>query len=289
MMPQVCPNCDGPLDATDLRAAENFGNAPQCLDCAVRTGPENRAGASDDFHKMLADMPAAIARRRATLDASPHACPACGEKRLQPGMCEDCRVKDKDKKSRLYAATSGTTARLPDQYQSIRFGDPLLERCVADKRAIAAATAAIERGASWVVLRGPAGIGKTTLAVAILRRFAHLVDEPGFFCDGVELSVARSQARLGQEPAVVHNALTARAVVVDDIGMESWTHQSAVTDVIAQRYKSFKLRTIVTTGLDDEAIAKRYGAGIARRLLEPRDNAFIVQMTESTQNITGRL
>lgn len=119
-----------------------------------------------------------------------------------------------------------------------------------------------------VVFRGGAGGGKTTLAVAALReRFEQ--DPAGVvWMPARTLGLARIQHAAGQdEPPAVQRAISARLLVLDDLGNERQTANNACPDVIFERHDQGR-PTWVTTGMTREELEKLYGAGVARRIYE---------------------
>lgn len=121
-----------------------------------------------------------------------------------------------------------------------------------------------------VLLVGPAGAGKTSLAVAAMREVRGAV-----FVPALELERARIAHRAGDgEAAIVELAISAPLLVIDDLGQDRPHAASAVGPVIAARHDAER-RTWVTTGLDAGSprgvfpeLEARYGAGIVRRLTE---------------------
>jgi DNA replication protein DnaC len=162
--------------------------------------------------------------------------------------------------------------RLPPLYQGTSFEqlyalppDERRRRC-KDATGIDQAKAAVR--SSWVVLAGPAGVGKTVLATCIGREWARASDQRTLFVDGFALATARAQEKLGNEAPVVENALRVSQLIIDDLcARPSNALFDASSDVIHARHQ-YQRRTIFTVGHDPGAIAARLGDGIARRIYE---------------------
>ncbi len=119
-----------------------------------------------------------------------------------------------------------------------------------------------------LVFAGRTGAGKTSLAVACLRRWAASAGRVAAFVHAYELAVARLQHPAGHgEPELVEHAMMLPMVLVDDIGSEREMAGNAVHDVVFARHAEDRALW-VTTGLTRAQLVTRYGAGIVRRLLE---------------------
>lgn len=144
--------------------------------------------------------------------------------------------------------------------QRIRCSVPLVER---------AKTAMSERRS--IVFQGPAGIGKTSLAGALIRQLYSAQWKPRMavcWLSAFRLLRARQSWPLGKgECPEVERAIAADLFVLDDLGQEPKSELSAVADVIFTREEDRK-PTWVTTGFSKDAIANRYGGGVARRVFE---------------------
>lgn len=184
-------------------------------------------------------------------------------------------------------------ASIPPIFRDLTLDGPELASRVVSKQAIAQARMAVDaslgvpgyQGANRVVIVGPAGAGKTSLAAAMLRsRTERLLptDRGGFFVTALRLAMARAGWGLGDgEPPEVWRALHTPILVLDELGAEANIATSAVSEVIHERHAN-NLPTWVTTGqcepdggsmkFDAPHVAswmsKRYGDGISRRLLE---------------------
>lgn len=211
----------------------------------------------EDIPTPMADLAAAMVAAEPTW----RPCSECGEQ--TSGLtCFDCMVL----RDRRRDAIERTEAAAPEGFRDCRFGaEGLVARVHGDRQAIARAEAAV--GARQVLLRGPSGAGKTSLAVAMMRTWARQKAERAMFVLATDLANCKDRSRLGHEPEVIEAAVAAPLLVLDDVGTEAHAPGSAVVEVVFHRHAHAK-PTIVTTWLADEALSQRYGDGFARRLLE---------------------
>ena len=158
-----------------------------------------------------------------------------------------------------------TLTRIPRGLEWARFGVPALAERV-DGDALAALMK-LEQVPPMLVLRGGAGAGKSSCAAALLHREVERTAEAGLFVDAYALSIARTDAPLGETPWLEEEARTRPVVVIDDLASERAVPTSPVAHVIFARHAA-ELPTIVTTWATSAQIAARYGDGIARRLFE---------------------
>lgn len=117
---------------------------------------------------------------------------------------------------------------------------------------------------------GPAGTGKTSLAVLALRRrfFAAPASARVLFVPARALATARIQHSAGSgEADIVGRAMRADLLLLDDVGNERQTANNAVPDVLLERHDSMR-PTWCTTGFGADELAKLYGSGVARRILD---------------------
>lgn len=144
---------------------------------------------------------------------------------------------------------------------------PELRQRVARIQAIAEGAAALS--SHGLLLVGPSASGKTSLACALLRQWeARNPRRRGMFVAARRLGVARGHNGFGHgEAPEVERAMSAPLLLIDDLGGERNLATNAVPDVIAERADA-ELPTWVTTWMTPQAIAERYGDGIARRLYE---------------------
>jgi hypothetical protein len=193
-----------------------------------------------------------------------HTCDLCAEGTYQAGVCFSCQEKRRIEKD-LAHELRRRLACIPLRYGKSRFGDPCLQTRVGDARAIDLARTALASH-TVLVLRGPAGSGKTSLAAAVIAAEAERGKRIAW-APAVRLAMARSEAKLGEEPQEVRDAIRSDALVIDDVGNESLTPTSALVDVVFSRHDAER-PVVITTGLSSVALAERYGGGTGRRLLE---------------------
>jgi Mrp family chromosome partitioning ATPase len=131
-----------------------------------------------------------------------------------------------------------------------------------------------------VVFFGDPGVGKTSLAVALLRALAEsAIATTSFDRDEDVRAIVRrfhfaSAHRLGtagiavhDDPEAIRTATRARVLLLDDLGAERSIPSNPIPDVIAERHAEDRT-TWITTGLSAKEIVDRYGGGVARRVLE---------------------
>jgi DNA replication protein DnaC len=215
----------------------------------------------------MIDFAATLKKIEDDFARSPHACTECGEKLLRADSrcvrCDEQQAADRVERERLASIRRAA----PERYRWARFDASELQARVKDPTAIAKARDAAEGKLDRAVLTGPAGRGKTTLAVAMAVEIATRRNVVPYFASAIELATARGKESLGHEPELVECAMGADLCVIDDLGADKLTPQSAVVDVIHARHARMR-PTIVTTGFGVEEIAARYGDGIARRVFE---------------------
>ena len=195
-----------------------------------------------------------------------------------PGPCPECGKPQQLRQVR-YEATGGSRyeqeaycppcdlcADIPASFRWARFGLPELPARVKRQGAIAEAQGAVRT--RRVVLVGPAGHGKTSLLAAMCRARAEVAAQRNCFVLACRLGLARAQHGLGEgEAALVHRAIHAPILMLDDLGNEKNTQQNAVPDVLFERHAEGR-PTWLTTAMSREAMAERYGDGLARRVYE---------------------
>ena len=278
-MTDACMGCGGDLDAPEHELTET-----ECMDRwmarekakqATRDAERPRFSTlqgSSSLEGFLASMRTAQDARA----ASPHSCPACGEKLLKPSddcvSCEQEAARRREAELKAKERLRDALSSVPTRFHGAQFDSPELATWVRDRRALEAARKAV--GSNWIVLHGNSGVGKTVLAVCLLRARLESGANKILFVKARSLALARQQGGLGDgEPALVKQAMRSDFLVLDDLGQDATVATSAIGDVIDERHENGK-PTVITTGLTVpqgqtvSQIEARYNAGIARRLFE---------------------
>jgi DNA replication protein DnaC len=137
---------------------------------------------------------------------------------------------------------------------------------VSPSSAVDEGQAACERARACLV--GNARAGKTSLAVAMLRRRVWKTGIPGMFFQSHRLGMAGLQHPAGHgEPEIVDQAIRIPLALIDDLGSERDVAMNAVPDVIFDRHVAGR-DTWITTGMTREQLVTRYGQGTVARLFE---------------------
>lgn len=174
---------------------------------------------------------------------------------------------------RLHEVTDELEATIPGDLRWARFSAPELRARVGGSRSIAVSTAAVPR--DHVVWLGPPGAGKSSLATAALRAWVAASKRAAMFGRAHHLGTARLQHRAGAgEAPYVARAIAAPLLLIDDLGAEAQTQNSAIADVIRDRVDEGKPLWI-TTGLEIDALKARYDGGAIRRMFE---RALLIQL-----------
>jgi DNA replication protein DnaC len=183
---------------------------------------------------------------------------------------------DEARRERWRQACAILERSVPPAYEWARFDAPELVARVGSAAARALADGIWSQ--PKLVFTGAAGAGKTSLAVACLRRWAAQSGRAAVFLHAYALSIARIQHAAGHgEPEIVERAMKCPMVLVDDVGSEREMAGSAIPDVIFVRHAEER-PLWVTTGLTRPQLVTRYGTGIVRRLLE---RATVIEVTPS--------
>jgi hypothetical protein len=136
---------------------------------------------------------------------------------------------------------------------------------------VARGQASTFKGTPVVLLAGPAGSGKTSIACSMLRvviERVHIGRPAARFLGALEAERVMRENRLGTtDPPAIVQATRRPFVVLDDVGQESNDAATQVIKgIIANRHEKGRA-TVVTTGLPRRELAERYGGGFLRRVL----------------------
>ena len=126
-----------------------------------------------------------------------------------------------------------------------------------------------QKPSGWLVLQGPVGTGKTTLARAILSHWRGKLTEP---TTSSELLMEwRSNIKVPDFEEKYLAQCDASAMVLDDLGVER------VTDWVAERLSSYlnwryarRLPTVITTNCDENTLAAHVDERLADRVFDRR-------------------
>jgi len=166
---------------------------------------------------------------------------------------------------------------IPKRFRWAGFREPLLAQRVSRKPIQGCLEVFATKLPAGVVLVGPSGRGKTSLACAMLRRIHDAVTwksswvdvrkaSSAFYVSATELVAAAQQAKPWEHTALEARALGASLLVLDDVG-QGEDKGDVVRRIVFERHDRNK-PTIVTTWWAREDALKRYGEGFARRVYE---------------------
>lgn len=194
------------------------------------------------------------------------------------GICDECRAREST--SHMAQLLADARGSIPEKFRGVKLDSPsLLQRMKASPAVLSAARAAIDGRKAIVLITGPTGSGKTSLATGMLSTVIEAAILPkstpialdrarrARYLDALSLSLARQEHRLGNaQPPSVRQAMDASLLVIDEFGRDPKTTFD-VPKVIHDREASMRL-TIVCTWLDQAGIGQAYDGGVARRLFD---------------------
>ncbi|RMG44801.1 MAG: AAA family ATPase [Acidobacteria bacterium] len=209
-------------------------------------------------------------------------CTLCGGTGFVVERSEDAAVAQPCRCRRLLAdARRRAGVGIPRRYEHCTLDqfDPLNDSL---RTALAYARRVVESfpGSDFGLLfTGPCGVGKTHLAVAVLRELVEHRGARGLFAEVGDLlrRLVETYDRRSQVPSweVLEPALEADVLLLDDLGatrMTPWM-QDTVGLIINERYNEERLTLITTnrpmsSGPERESLADRIGERLASRLTE---------------------
>jgi len=169
-------------------------------------------------------------------------------------------------RERRHEALRSLARSIPPVYRWASFIAPELAERVATPDAIVDARRICL--SPRVCLMGPSRTGKTSLAVAMLRRWVSEHGRNAEFIAVHRLGFARIQHAAGHgEPEIVERAMKAPLTLLDDVGCERDTGTNPLPDILFERHAAQR-PTWVTTGLTREQLIARYGTGTVSRLFD---------------------
>jgi DNA replication protein DnaC len=176
-----------------------------------------------------------------------------------------CDCFQKTRLDRLFAR-----AGVPPRYDSCSFENfnGLTERLRACKAVLIKFVEDFPVAGCGLLILGPCGVGKTHLAVAVLRELVYRREVEGLFYDFRELlrKIQNSYNVLsqGSETEILKPVLESPVVVLDDLGAERPTEwvRDTFAYILNSRYNR-KLTTVITTNFEDRVPqARTIGDGL---------------------------
>ena len=207
-------------------------------------------------------------------------CPVCtgtGWERIEDGSMRHCRCLDGGRIERLTA-----DARIPKRYEhcdldSYLPNDPSQKKAKADVVRFLEKYPLIDMG---LLFLGPCGVGKTHLAVAILKRVIAEKGDSCLFYDFRDLlrEIQLSWDSVSQvsEWEILRPVLEARVLVLDELGSNKPTDwvRDTMAHIINCRYNDRRITIFTSNYLDtpmrsgEETLTDRIGIRLRSRLYE---------------------
>jgi hypothetical protein len=218
-------------------------------------------------------------------------CPDCQARHWMPRgapseRCPPCIEAWREQQEALRRAevVAAAVASIPERYRWAHLDAPELPERLARPESLAQARDALR--APVVLLTGQTGAGKTSLGVALLRAHLERATVAGappearswgaraLWAHAKRISLARREAPLGSEPALLVRAREASVLLVDDLGQEAPADQGDVVSLLAERQESQR-PLIVTCGWGVSGMLERYSPHLVRRLV---DGAVVIDL-----------
>lgn len=204
-------------------------------------------------------------------------------------------------------------ARIPELYKGCST-ESFKPRNESQRKACYVARTFVENypaGSGGLLFQGPAGVGKTHLATAVLRGLVETRRVSGLFADTRDL-ITRAQARIGDREGpekVIREAVSVEVLLLDDLGshrISDWT-EDLISQIINQRYNRKKVTLFTTNyggvkerggfafdreeikrGGEEESLEERIGYRLRSRLF---DMARLVEVdgTDYRRDVLARL
>ncbi|HBU30064.1 MAG TPA: hypothetical protein DEB56_11165 [Thiobacillus sp.] len=210
-----------------------------------------------------------------TMGKGPWKC-RCGVAIDHPGVCDPCG--EKLAREQAEAPVRTAVESIPPRFRWARFDAEQLRERV---RPVAAVQQAIEAtdllssiGQSVVII-GPAGSGKTSLACAILRAVAMRRGGHAWRCRfAAALEIGAARGAYGTRSPLESDAIAASCLLLDDVGQETEADRIHIAEVLHARHDAER-PTIVTSAFEPPVIHARYGGGVDRRIFEGASLIFV--------------
>ena len=177
-----------------------------------------------------------------------------------------CECRNQDLPARLMSA-----AEIPRKYANCRLDNYVTsQESPYLKMAFEVASAYVtdyakQPTAKGLLFQGPPGLGKTHLAVAVIRTLIGAEHVSGFFCDfASQLQKIRDSMSSDRTLVLPRLVRDADILILDDFGSQRWSAwvQDQMSNVISNRYNDGRA-TIITTNLTDKPSADRNALRVA--------------------------
>jgi hypothetical protein len=183
---------------------------------------------------------------------------------------------DEERDMARTAQLACTLAALPESFAWARLHSADLVGHLGQQAHDTLAAIATSGARMLTVIGAESGAGKTASALAVFREWVAAAEWPaGYFVRASTVAKAKDEAGFGKTTEEYRRAERTRVLVIDELGGEE-DHErtrALLAELVWHRFdqRSPRMRTVITTPLDRVGLTSRYGEGMARRLLEPRD------------------